>query len=98
MQNYQLSSEADTDLDELYLYGILTFGLQQADIYYDAIIQRLQDIAAAPLRHPIIEEITYRRTVYKSHSIYYEIESDTVLIVRILGQQNIESALNQNPY
>jgi len=93
MQTYQLSNEADADLDQLYLYGILTFGLQQADIYYAGITQRLEGIAAEPLRHPVIEEITYRRTVYQSHSIYYEIESDTVLIVRILGQQNIESAL-----
>ena len=35
----------------------------------------------------------YRRAVYQSHSIYYPVEQDGVLIVRVLGQQQIDTAL-----
>lgn len=33
MAHYRLSKNADTDLSEIYEYGILTFGLQEAKSY-----------------------------------------------------------------
>ena len=35
MGSYRLNDAALADLDRIYEYGILTFGLQQADKYYD---------------------------------------------------------------
>ena len=37
MGSYRLSDAALADLDRIYEYGILTFGLQQADKYYDGL-------------------------------------------------------------
>ncbi|MEN8820458.1 MAG: type II toxin-antitoxin system RelE/ParE family toxin [Abyssibacter sp.] len=31
MATYRLSNSADQDFDSLYVYGVLTFGLEQAD-------------------------------------------------------------------
>lgn len=35
----------------------------------------------------------YRRAVYKNHSVYYRIEDDEILIVRILRRQNVDDQL-----
>ena len=42
MAGYHLSDEAVADLDRLYEHGVITFGLRQADDYFDAIVAQLQ--------------------------------------------------------
>ena len=95
MASYRLNREALEDLDRLYEHGVLTFGLRQADAYFDGIVNRFQKIADQPELYPAIDHIRqgYRRSVYKSHSIYYRIYPDDIVIVRILGQQDIGRAL-----
>jgi toxin ParE1/3/4 len=95
MASYRLNREALEDLDRLYEHGVLTFGLRQADAYFDGIVNRFQKIADQPELYPAIDHIRqgYRRSVYKSHSIYYRIDPDEIVIVRILGQQDIGKAL-----
>jgi toxin ParE1/3/4 len=95
MASYRLNREALEDLDRLYEHGVLTFGLRQADAYFDGIVNRFQKIADQPELYPAIDHIRqgYRRSVYKSHSIYYRIDPGEIVIVRILGQQDIGKAL-----
>ena len=33
-----------------------------------------------------------RRSVYQSHSIYYRVDPDEIVIIRILGQQDMDDA------
>ena len=72
MASYRLNREALEDLDRLYEHGVLTFGLRQADAYFDGIVNRFQKIADQPELYPAIDHIRqgYRRSAYKSHSIY----------------------------
>ena len=95
MASYRLNRETLEDLDRLYEHGVLTFGLRQADAYFDGIVSRFQKIADQPELYPAIDHIRqgYRRSVYRSHSIYYRIDPDEIVIVRILGQQDIGKAL-----
>ena len=95
MASYRLNREALEDLDRLYEHGVLTFGLRQADAYFDGIVNRFQKIADQPELYPAIDHIRqgYRRSVYKSHSIYYRMNPGEIVIVRILGQQDIGKAL-----
>ena len=95
MASYRLNRDALEDLDRLYEHGVLTFGLRQADAYFDGIVNRFQKIADQPELYPAIDHIRqgYRRSVYKSHSIYYRIDPGEIVIVRILGQQDIGKAL-----
>jgi toxin ParE1/3/4 len=95
MASYRLNREALEDLDRLYEHGVLTFGLRQADAYFDGIVNRFQKIADQPELYPAIDHIRqgYRRSAYKSHSIYYRIDPGEIVIVRILGQQDIGKAL-----
>ena len=90
MASYRLSLRADEDLSRVYEYGLIHFGQDRADRYYDGLIERLEAIAVRPRLWPAVDHIRlgYRRSVYGRHSIYYRIDSDVIMIVRILGQQD----------
>ena len=95
MAGYRLSNKALEDLDRLYEYGVETFGVDQADRYYDGLIVKFQDIADNP-QHAVAVEHIYpglRRSVYNRHSIYYMLASDSVQIIRILGREDVADAL-----
>jgi len=90
MGSYELANEADEDFANIFDYGIDTFGLDQALKYQTGMKHRFEDLAENPKHYPAVYHIRtgYRRSVYGSHSIYYQIEANRVLIVRILGQQD----------
>ena len=93
--DYRLSEAAAADLESIALYGFRTFGIEQTLRYQAGLKVRLQRIAETPLRYPSVEHVRagYRRSVYESHAIYYKIDEAGVLIVRILGQQDVDTNL-----
>ena len=97
MASYQLSERALADLDRLYEHGIHNFGLRQADEYYDALIARFQAIVDRPLQWRRVDEVGegLRRSVFGSHSIYYLIDADDIVIVRILGHQELGGSFGE---
>ncbi len=94
MPSYKLSKAAAGDFRSILTFGVTTFGQDQAATYANALKIRLEQIAQHPQQYQIIDHIkpNYRRYVFGSHAIYFRIEKEYVLIVRILGQQNLESA------
>lgn len=70
---YKLSNDARGDLNSIYYYGVVELGLNQADEYYDGLLERFDRISEAPLMYQKIDHIRegYRRSVYGKHSIYY---------------------------
>ena len=90
MASYRLNEAALGDLDRIYEYGIITFGLKQADQYFDGLVSYFQHIADSPLSHPAVDEIRagYRRAPYYANSVYYRIEGDRIVVARILGRQD----------
>ena len=97
MTRYELANAADRDFEEILNFGIDQFGLAQALAYQNGLQQRFADLAAHPERYPAVDHIRegYRRSVYGSHSIYFRIEPRHIFIVRILGQQDPQSALGE---
>lgn len=95
MENYRLSKRADEDFESIYLFGLLNFGLIQADAYADGLEKRFERIAEQPDLYPAIDHVKsgYRLSVYQGHSIYYRVEQTGVLIVRILRNQDLKTAL-----
>ena len=95
MAHYKLSKAADKDFENIFNFGIDTFGLNQALEYLLGIKRRLVELAEQPKLYPMVDEIRsgYRRSVYMSHSIYYRIEPESIVIVRILGRQDPSMAL-----
>ncbi len=83
-------------LNRFYLFGLLNFGLIQADAYVDGLEERFEQIAAQPDLYPAIDHLKpgYRLSVYQSHSIYYRVdESGVLIIIRILRNQDLKTAL-----
>ena len=94
MAAYELSKEADKDFAEIFNYGIEQFGLAQALTYQNGMAERLNELAKQPKLYPTIDHIRegYRRSTYGSHSIYYRIEPNRIIIVRILSKQDCTKA------
>ena len=95
MARYELANTADEDFENIFNFGIDTFGLAQAMDYQQGMKKRFEELAEQPKLYQAVDRIRvgYRRSVYHSHSIYYKIEPTRVFIVRILGQQDPHKAL-----
>ena len=90
--NYRISEVAKTDLRRIYRRGVREFGEALADQYYGALFVRFEQLAKQPYLYQAVDEIRdgYRRSVCGVDSIYYRIDGDTVEIMTILGQQDID--------
>ncbi|MGY5846483.1 type II toxin-antitoxin system RelE/ParE family toxin [Salegentibacter sp. HM20] len=90
MGSYRLSELARIDLIRIHHYGVLNFGEQQADDYFNAIFDQFDKIATNPFMFQKIDYLhqDYRRCVFGVDSIYYRIEEGVVEIIRIIGRQD----------
>ena len=95
MANYKLAPEAESDLYRIWLYGVRQWGLDAADSYQRAVHKRFEAIAVNPMQYPTVDHIRdgYRRSVHRNDSIYYRIDGETVEIMAIIGQQNLDEWL-----
>lgn len=95
MERYRLSKAADQDFERIFEFGIDQFGLAQALDYQNGMKQRFEQLATQPKLYQAVDHIRqgYRRSVYQAHSIYYRIDRDFVLIVRILNRENPDTSL-----
>jgi len=96
---YKLSREADKDLEAIFDYTELEFGLQKAGDYteqFSAIFHQLsQEPKLGRTRHEIKEGL--RSLVQNKHVIFYRVLKDHVRIVRILhGRSDLPSFLNKS--
>ena len=57
MVSYRLSAAADEDLDRLFDYGIERFGLEQAERYYDGLIEHFEELADSPRQWQAVDHI-----------------------------------------
>jgi toxin ParE1/3/4 len=92
MVSYRISEDAKADLIRIYRHGVREYGDALADQYYDAFFDRFEELAEQPYLYQAVEEIRegYRRSVCGVDSIYYRVEGDTVEIMAILGQQDLD--------
>lgn len=95
MARYRLTRAADRDFERIFEFGIDRFGLPQALDYQNGLKLRFDDLAARPKLYQAVDHIRqgYRRSVYRAHSIYYKLDGDDVLIIRIPGHENPETSL-----
>jgi len=95
MGNYKLTEDAKDDLRRIYRYGVKELGEAQADLYYDALSRRFEQIAENPYLFQAIDHIRkeYRRSVCGVDSIFYRVVDDTVEIISILSRQDFDNLL-----
>lgn len=96
---YKISKEALSDLENIWLYTFETWSSEQADRYYNLIIDEIEFISRSPNSGKDYSNIRkgYLRTQVKSHFIFYKInpKENLVEIIRILHQQmDIDNRLN----
>jgi toxin ParE1/3/4 len=97
MHEYRLTKKAEEDLLAIALYGIERFGAEQSLIYRDRMRVKLEELARFPDRYPRVDYVRegVRRSICGVHSIYYRHESYGVLILRILGRQDLNRAFDE---
>lgn len=98
--NYKISKEAEKDLEKIWLYTFETWSLEQADYYYELIMNEIEYLTENPKSGEDFNEIRrgYFRSRVKSHFIFYRIslKNEIVEIIRILHQQmDVKSHLNE---
>ena len=88
MAGYRLTPKAADDLDAIYEYTIVNFGLDRARGYLNDLHQRFEDLAARPALGRGADRLAprLRRYPYRSHVVFYLRESRGVLIVRVLHE------------
>ena len=85
---YKVSGKAESDLTNMYEYGIERFGLKQAQAYLFGIhdiFQVLSDNINLG-RDASDFVLSLKRFSYKSHTIFYLDSDIDILIVRVLNQ------------
>jgi toxin ParE1/3/4 len=90
MPSYRFTNEAVKDLEEIWFYTKQKWSHEQADRYYNLIIDEIEFIALNPLSGRSIDYIKegYYSTKVKSHVVFYkQLEEDMILVVRILHQR-----------
>ena len=97
--NYKISKQAEIDLEKIWLYTFEEWSINQADYYFDLIIDEIEYISKNPKMGEDYNEIRkgYFRSRVKSHFIFYKInlKEENIEIIRILHQQmDIESLIN----
>jgi len=92
MGTYRLTEDAKSDLKRIYARGLREYGEEQADIYFNAFFDRFEQLAAQPSSYPAVDDIRagYRRSVCGIDSIYYRVQGETVEIMAIIGQQDLD--------
>ena len=97
--NYKISKQAEIDLENIWLYTFEEWSIEQADYYFDLIMDEIEYISKNPKSGKSYNEIRkeYFRSRVKSHFIFYRInfKEECIEIIRILHQQmDVESHIN----
>lgn len=88
---YKISKEAQIDIENIWLYTFEAWSIEQADRYFNLIIDEIEFLAQNPNSGKDFNYIrkSYYRSKVKSHFIFYRInlKDNVIEIIRILHQQ-----------
>lgn len=96
--HYRISNRAIIDLEEIWNYTYDTWPLEQADRYYQLLLDEFEFLAKYPRSGKTVDEIHlgYRVSVVRSHLVFYRIENEFIEIIRILNQKmNIKNRIKE---
>lgn len=96
-RTYIISKKAVSDLENIWLYTVEKWSVEQADRYYSLIFDEIAYICKNESAGKSMEHVRkgYRASKVKSHLIFYKISNNIIEIVRILHERmDIETRLN----
>ncbi len=94
---YLISKKAIADIEEIWLYTVEKWSVDQADHYYNLIFDEIQFICKTVNAGKSREHVRkgYRASKVKSHLIFYRIQNNTIEVIRILHERiDIENRLD----
>ena len=94
---FVISKKAVSDLEEIWLYTVEKWSVEQADRYYNLIFDEINYICKNSTAGKSMEHVRkgYRASKVKSHLIFYRVLNDTIEVIRILHERmDIENRLN----
>lgn len=94
---YVISKKAVSDIEEIWVYTLEKWSVEQANRYYNLIFDEISFICKNINAGKSMEHVRkgYRASKVKSHLIFYRILNNTVEIIRILHERmDIENRLN----
>ena len=94
---FVISKKAVSDLEEIWLYTVEKWSIEQADRYYNLVFDEINYICRNINAGKSMEHVRkgYRASKVKSHLIFYRVINDTIEIIRILHERmDIENRLN----
>ena len=92
-----ISKKAISDLEEIWLYTIEKWSIEQADRYYNLIFDEINYICKNINAGKSMEHVRkgYRASKVKSHLIFYRVINNTIEVIRILHERmDIENIPN----
>jgi toxin ParE1/3/4 len=97
---YKISKLAHQDLEEIWLYTFENWSIEQADRYFNLIMDEIEYITNNPESGKNYNEIRngYLQARINSHFIFYKInkKKNVIEIIRILHQKmNIENRMEE---
>ena len=94
---YKITSQAKSDLIEIWEYTKNKWSIKQADLYYQKITDKFNNINQHPNIGKSYDQLRsgYRGLPVKSHIIFYRIDHNNIIeIIRVLHQSmDIEQRL-----
>jgi toxin ParE1/3/4 len=87
LSGFRVTPRAQQDLEDIWRYSAETWSLDQADAYFDSLIQTIDTLVAMPLLARERSEFAPPVRIHPTgrHLIIYRIEPDGLLIIRVLG-------------
>ena len=95
--SFIISKNAISDVEEIWLYTVEKWSIEQADRYYNLIFDEINYICKNINAGKSMEHVRkgYRASKVKSYFIFYRILNDKIEIIRILHERmDIENRLN----
>jgi toxin ParE1/3/4 len=86
VKRLDIKAAARAELAHIYEYSVAEFGWQVAEAYIFGLRQAFDRLLEFPFIGPIYPDVSpeVRVLLHRSHRIFYRIEGDMVLIVRVL--------------
>jgi len=91
-----ISKKAVSDLEEIWLYTVEKWSVEQADRYYNLLFDEINYICKNSKAGKSMEHVRkgYRASKVKSHIIFYRVLNESIEVIRILHEQmDIENRL-----
>jgi len=97
MKNFKITEKAGSDLEGIWLYTFQNWSIEQADRYYELIMNDIVFLSENPSAGSIADHIRkgYRVSRVKSHLIFYKYDPEGfIIVIRILHcSMDIENSI-----